>query len=130
MVGARSSLTSGHSLSFTLTHCLLVNQVFPLGKLDLDFINCGHRASLDPRMGKDLGQGESLPTIQRNHLLKQVLELGRVDVFSVRLTGGMTAPENASTISRQELVQWVLNRCLLERRPLSEHGEEDDGCRE
>ena len=42
----------------------------------------------------------------------------------------MTTPENAGTISRQELVQRVLNRSLLKGWPLSEHGEEDDGYRE
>ena len=42
----------------------------------------------------------------------------------------MVAPKNTGPVRSDILVQRVLDRCFVERRPLSEHCEKDSGGRE
>lgn len=74
----------------------LINNFLTLSKVVLDILEGGD-GSLHPWVSLDLIDGESLAWVFGHELLKKILKLAGVDIFSI-LGLGVSLPENLSLL--------------------------------
>lgn len=117
------------SLSLLLLSILLsfiVDDVLPPHEV-INYHLLGSHLASQPWMLNHLLHAQSLGRVQCNHVLKEILELRRVDVLTP-IPFGVHLPKNVCLACCQQLVQLVLLVIgNAKGRSLREHSEEDDG---
>lgn len=83
------------TLGFALIVRFLVDEVFPVGEVGLDFC-LRWDSALHPWVSVDFVDLRPLSWVKGHHLLEEILELGRVDIFS-GLGLSVSLPEEFST---------------------------------
>lgn len=101
-----------------------VNNFLSSLELNLDFIiSCNF--TLHPWMGKNIFEFGSVLWVKGHHLLEQVFELSRVDVFTF-LSFLMSLPEDFSTVCSQKAVMRIRWIGTAKWRSLSHNDEQND----
>ena len=119
-----SVLISLLPLVLTLGVCFLIDDSLSSLELLLDFFVRGESA-LHPRMGKNLFEFRSVGRVQGHHLLEEVLELSRVDIFTL-FSILVSLPEDFAAISSQKAVMWISWIGTAEWWSLGQNYEEND----
>ena len=112
------------TLLFTLVMCFLIDHTLTISKVSPDLLVAGAWAG-HPWVCQHLFESGSVRGIESHHLLKQVLELGSVDVVA-RFGLSMCLPESCRLSCSDKSIVRVTGVSTGEGRPLSDDHEEDD----
>lgn len=112
------------SLFLSLTVSLRIDDFLSSLELDLDF-TIRSEFSLHPWVSKNLIEGRSVSWVERHHLLEEILELGRVDIFAF-FSVFMGLPEDLAAVGCQKAVVRVGWVGATEWWSLSEDNEENN----
>jgi hypothetical protein len=113
------------ALLITLVMCFLIDEALTISKVSPDLLGARAWAG-HPWVCQYLLESGSVRGVESHHLLKQVLELGSVDVVA-RLGLSMCLPESCRLSCSDKSIVRVTGVSTGEGRPLSDDHEEDDG---
>ena len=112
------------TLLFTLVMCFLIDQALTISKVSPDLLVAGAWAG-HPWVRQYLLESGSVRRVESHHLLKQVLELGSVDVVA-RFGLSMCLPESCRLSCSDKSIVRVTWVSTSERRSLSDDHEKND----
>ena len=114
------------SLGLTLGMSLVINPTLTHSEVLSDLSAAGDR-TLHEGMSTDLLHRGTLIGVEGHHLLEEILEFIRVDVFTI-LCLGMGRPEELGATGGNESVVGIIGFSGGEGRSLSHDDEQDDSC--
>jgi hypothetical protein len=119
-----TTVTLGTDLGFASFFLGLVSQNFLVSasELSLDFSkSCNW--SLHPLVSDNISHGKTLAGNELEHACEHFLEFSRE---TSRLVTRVRSPEDVSTVSRDELIETIILRCLGKWRVTRHHDEKND----